>query len=360
MHGYFSSLNYSIGDEDARFELGLLPEGARQVIAVACSGGRVLPLLAKQPKRLVCVDVSPGQLAMTRLRLALLAGLERDDFLLFMGYREGMAAAQRQAVLADLDLPRADRRMLMGMFAAVGWQAPIYAGRFEQMLRRLHKLVHAITGKAGRRIFETGSMEQQRVYYMTRFPQRRWKLAVALLGNAAVLNSLLYRGEFPRNNLGISSFQRYSQIFESLFTRIPAKDSFFLQMIFLGRLVHESGFPVECEGEVYDRAKRGLLGCDIEFVRSDLSDLVERRADVDFVSASDVPSFMPDAPARAFLQRMRPGLAHGAMVVLRGHMRITQPDDAGFVEVTRQYDDAMAQERTQLWRMHVYRRSHDV
>ncbi|MGO1069412.1 DUF3419 family protein [Lysobacter sp. CA199] len=356
MGKYFHTLNYSMGDEDSSLELELLPQGASQVVAVAGCGGRVLPLLAKRPRRLVCVDILPEQLAFTRLRLALLARCEREEFLQFLGYRDGMSALQRARRLDSLGLPDADHALVSGLFGAADGRDPIYLGRFERMLQTLHRITRLMTGEAGRGIFATEGLEAQREYYLTRFPRRRWNLVVALLGNSAVLNSLLYRGDFPRNNLGISSFQRYQDIFEALFTQAPARDSFFLQMVFFGKLVDESGFPVECRADVFAEAKRALLDCETQIVQADAIETVAARSGVDFVSISDVPSFLPDDIAQGLLQRMRPALADDALVVTRGHMRVVRPDSEGFAEVSDRYLPLIARERTQLWHVHVYRK----
>lgn len=354
MGRYFESLNYSMGDEDSALELALLPPRAAQVVAVAGCGGRVLPLLAKQPQRLVCVDILPQQLALTRLRLALLAHAERETFLQFFGYRDGMGAPARKALLDALALPDADHELLVRLFDAAGWREPIYLGRFERMLQTLHRITRLVTGASARGLFDCADLEEQRRYLATRFPRRRWAAVVALLGNSAVLNSLLYRGEFPRNNLGISSYRRYTQIFEALFTQLPARASFFLQMVFFGKLAYEEGFPVECDATVYAQARQGLQQCAVDVVQSDIVDAIAARRGVDFVSLSDVLSFLPDSAAHEALQRLRPGLAADALIVLRGHLRVVRPDASGFVEVGDHHRPAIAGERTQLWHTHVY------
>lgn len=353
MGKYFHALNYSMGDEDSTLELELLPRAAH-IVAVAGCGGRVLPLLAKQPQRLVCVDILPEQLALTRLRLALLQHCEREPFLKFLGYRDGMSASERQQLFDRLDLPGADRDILVRLFDAAGWRDPVYLGRFERMLQTLHTITRLMTGSAARGLFDTADLPAQREYYRSRFPHWRWKAVVALLGNSAVLNSLLYRGDFPRNNLGISSFRRYSQIFDTLFTQLPARHSFFLQMVFFGRLKHEAGFPAECREDVFDAARRAIGDCAIELVQADIVDTVARSQAVDFVSISDVLSFLPDDAAHQALQRLRPGLAPQARVVSRGHLRVVRPDTTGYDDISAEHRAVMDRESTQLWQVQVY------
>lgn len=357
MADYFERLNYALGDEDSALEYAILPNRARHVVGVAGSGGRLLPLLARSPARMTCADISAPQLAFTRLRFALLEQTDHTSFMDFMGYYPGTLPSQRQALFQQLDLPRADRRWLAELFQARYWQAPIYMGAFEQTLQRLAKVNRLFTGKAGREIFQCDDLGEQTDYYQNSFPIKRWKAVIALLGNAAVLNSLLYKGSFPPNNLGISSRAAYLRIFHALFTTQVVRESFFLQMLFFGELRYPQGLPLECDPMIFKHAREALQQCELRIVQADILDCAARYPDVDFVSLSDVPSFMPQAVGAGVLQRLRPCLADDALVVMRGHLHIVRPDDAGFCDITDQYLEAIAREKTQLWHVQVYRQT---
>ncbi|MFJ2537152.1 MULTISPECIES: DUF3419 family protein [unclassified Pseudomonas] len=357
MADYFDRLNYALGDEDTALEYAILPQRARHVVGVAGSGGRLLPLLARRPVRMTCTDISAPQLAFTRLRFALLQQTDHESFMAFMGYRTDVLAKQRQSLFQHLDLPRTDRRWLSELFQSRQWQAPIYMGAFEQALQRLAMVNRLFTGKAGRGIFEHNDLGEQTQYYLTRFPLKRWKAVIALLGNAAVLNSLLYKGSFPPNNLGISSRAAYLKIFHAMFTTQVVRESFFLQMLFFGELRYRQGFPLECDPKIFKRAREALQQCELHVVQADMLDCVAMHADVDFVSLSDVPSFLPEAAGTRVLQRLRPSLADEALTVMRGHLHVVQPDCSGFSDVTAEFQKAIAQEKTQLWRVQVYRRT---
>src|SRR3954464_1160170 len=83
---YFNTLNYTLANEDTSLELNVLPKGVPHLMAVAGSGGRVLPLLAKFPKKVSCVDLSKEQLFLTELRLESLRVFSHREFLSFWGY----------------------------------------------------------------------------------------------------------------------------------------------------------------------------------------------------------------------------------------------------------------------------------
>lgn len=123
-------------------------------------------------------------------------------------------------------------------------ESPIYLGRSERTLQTLASVNRRVTGRSGQALFAHGDLGAQRDYLARKFPQWRWRLVLALLGNSTVLNSLLYKGEFPRKNIQGSTYGIYRDLFARLFQNTLAKTSFFLQMVFLGRLQYQEGFPL--------------------------------------------------------------------------------------------------------------------
>ncbi|NMO18462.1 DUF3419 family protein [Pyxidicoccus fallax] len=355
---YFDEqLNYSLGDEDTSVELAALPDRARHVVAIAGSGGRVLPLLARSPGKLTCVDISSPQLALTELRLAALRALEHEEYTGFLGYPpRAMTPASREQCFRRLALSTPARSSLERLFEASGWAPIAYLGRFEKTMATLSRVNRLMTGQAGQRLFEATDLEAQRAYLASSFPHARFRMVLALLGNAAVLNSLLYKGEFPKKNLPGSAYGIYRGIFDRLFHQAPARESYFLQLIFFGQLRHAEGNPIECDPDVYARARRALEETEVSYVRGDVLEVVRQTGGtVDFLSLSDVPTFFKGPLEQDFLQRLRPGLAPDARVVTRGHLRVPRPDTSGFELLSPAFKEAMDMERTQLWQIQIYR-----
>jgi S-adenosylmethionine-diacylglycerol 3-amino-3-carboxypropyl transferase len=172
-----------------------------------------------------------------------------------------------------------------------------------------------------------------------------------------MLNSLLYRGAFPKKNRPGTTFGIYRKIFSRLFQTILARKSFFLQMVFFGELRFPEGFPVECDPNVFAAAQRSARACKIDFVLGDVLQYVRQSRGVGFVSLSDVPSFLPRQMERTFLATMRPGLAARALIATRGHLRLVEPDLGDFRVVSDQFQDAISRETTQLWKVDVYERA---
>lgn len=357
MDRYFTQLNYTLGDEDSAVEHHLLPSGARRIAAVAGSGGRVLPLLAKQPAEVDCIDILDVQLHLARLRIESIRAFGLDEFTAFWGYPPApMPPEEREKRFRRLPLPPDAAAALGALFAHHGWSEIIYMGRFEATMRTLSQINGFFTGAPGRALFDCDTVEEQTAYLEKAFPRLRWSAVLALLANATVLNGLLYKGEFPKRNIPRSTYANFRDIYDRLFRTIPLKRSFFAQLTFFGRLATREAGLLEIDPATFAAIKEALAATRVNFVRDDIVATVGRaRLAYDFVSLSDVPSFLPEAAAERYLQTMRPGLAPGALVVARGNLRVIRPEESGFERLDAA--DLIRRETTQLWHIDVFRRA---
>jgi S-adenosylmethionine-diacylglycerol 3-amino-3-carboxypropyl transferase len=361
MSRYFAELNYSLGDEDSSVEYALLSRGTRCVAAVAGSGGRVLPLIAKRPEKLVCFDVVEEQLHLTRLRVESARALDLEEYAAFWGYPPApMSPRQREDRFETLPLPPEAAAALRALFRRAEWTEIIYIGRFERMFRSLARINRLFTGNAGRRLFECDSTAEQVEYLERSFPVLRWKIVLFLLANSTVLNSILYKGDFPKKNIPASTYANFLRIYDSLFRRIPVRESFFAQLSFFGRLISREAGLLEVDSAVFASIKDALPGVDLEYVRGDIvHGLAARPERFDFVSLSDVPSFLPAGSDSRYLQDLHPALNPGALVVARGNLRVIAPDTSGYEDAGAGVAELSGSEKTQLWHINAFRRTAD-
>lgn len=356
MGSYFKHLNYTLGDEDAEVEMHMLAEGCHHVFAIADCGSRILPLLARSPRKLTCVDINSEQLAITRLRIALLRKVDRDQFCSFLGYTDGMTPQARRMLFESLELEVRHRSVLSEMFERIDWGPLVYEGKFERMLITLSKITRTVLGSACEKIFEHRDLQTQADYFRHAFPNLRWRLVLGLLGNSTALNSLLYKGDFPEKNIPKSYLRIYTEIFERLLTQFPARSSFFLQLIFLGRIRYEEGLPIECRPDVYAQAQACVQNTEVQFVEGDvLTVFGATGGDIDYLSLSDVPSFLPDVAATECLQLARPHMREGGLAVIRGHVRLVRPRLKGFADETAIFTELASRETTGLWHINAFR-----
>ena len=125
---YFSTLNYTLANEDTAMEIAMLPDNVNHVATVAGSGGRAIPLLSRSPKKLTCIDLSQEQLYLTELRVEALRALTHSEFLAFFGYPpEPGPPARRKELFAKIKLSEPAGEFFGKLFEASGWH---YCARF--------------------------------------------------------------------------------------------------------------------------------------------------------------------------------------------------------------------------------------
>lgn len=356
---YFHSLNYTIGNEDASLELAVMPEGVRHAFVVAGSGSRVIPLLSKSPKCITCVDSSQEQLSLVELRIASLKMLDHQNFLAFWGYpSHSMSPIKRAAIFENLELSNPVRQNTELLFQKNNWGSLLYVGRWEKTFKKLSKVNRLIVGDRGLGIFSCKTKAEQKNYLKMRFPQRAWAFSVFLLGNAVVFNTLLYKGSFPQKNIPQSMYAFYLERFKYLFEQDVVRKNYFLQLLFFGRLQFPEGLPIECDQGIYLKAKEGLRKAKITHICNDVIKEVERSSTpIDFLSLSDVPSYLHPPREQEFLQEIKKNIATGGIIVNRYYLRIpTDLKTYGYQEITDNYKEAISKEKIQMYSFGVYKK----
>ena len=359
---YFNRLNYTLANEDTALELALLPQDISHLVSIAGSGGRVLPLLARGPKRITCLDLAPEQLYLTELRFQSTLSLAYETFLDFWGYptsRAPISSVDRKELFNLLSLSREAKNFLTKHFESKNWESILYDGKWENTFQKLSQAIRTIVGKRGLEIFDCRTLTEQTEYFRDRFPRKRWKLAILLLGNATMFNALLYRGHFPKKNIPEPFSAFYDQVFEHLFNSMLARDNFFLQLVFFGKIVFPEGVPIEAQPEVFRAAKKHLKQCQIEYVSGDAIEQIKRMQNpIGFVSLSDVPSYFSGDRERDFLQEIRPQLATQACVVIRNYLRIPENlDSTGYANVTEKYRSEISREKVGVYHVNIFEKA---
>lgn len=355
---YFTSLNYTLGNEDTSLELSILPKNAGHILCVAGSGGRVLPLFAQYPKKVSCVDVSIEQLYLTELRLESSRALEYQEFLAFWGYPPIQTTPkERRDLFRRINLSKPAKAFWVSSFESNLWNSVLYLGKWERTFSRLSRINRRVTGSKGSRLFEIENSSEYFEYLKNTFPHKTWSALVRMLGNATVFNTILYRGSFPTKNTQGSMHSIYMRAFEKLFNQGPARENFFLQLLFFGEIRFSEGNPVECDPDVFARAKKGLDKAEISYIHGDLIQAARQaKTPINFLSFSDVPSYFQGEVEKTFLQDISKGLAPDALVVIRNYLRVPEGTDfSSFEKVTNKYREAIEKEKVQMYHIDILR-----
>jgi S-adenosylmethionine-diacylglycerol 3-amino-3-carboxypropyl transferase len=356
-HTYFNQLNYTLANEDTTLELSVLPYGIKHVMSVAGSGSRVVPLLAKFPQQITCVDISRKQLYLTELRFEALRALTHSEYLAFWGYPPSPAEPEaRKELYQKIQLSPETQKFFTPLFESLEWDSVLYSGKWEKAIRQLSRINRKITGLKGIGLFAAMNNSEHNLYMKTRFPQANWAITVALLGNAGVFNSLLYKGHFPQKNISESSFQFYKQTFEKIFALGPVRQNFLMQLLFFGKILFQEGNPVECDPVVYEQSRKALHSCSVNYVCGNLIEEAENsKTPIDFLSLSDVSSYFSGELEKTFMQRIRSGMADGGLVIIRNYLRIPEgTDKSGFELVSNRYHSIIEKEKVQMYTIDIF------
>jgi S-adenosylmethionine-diacylglycerol 3-amino-3-carboxypropyl transferase len=357
---FFDSLNYTIGNEDSALEYGILPKDASHVVAIAGSGTRIIPLFAKNPRNLTCIDSSVEQLSLAELRVATLKTLNREEFLAFWGYPDHkMSAGDRKGVFNEIVISDRAKDVTSFLHEKNNWNSLLYTGKWEQTFKMLSKINRAIVGKKGLDIFSCRTKEDQLYYLEKQFPKRAWALSVYLLGNATIFNALLYKGNFPKKNISVPVHTHYMNAFNHLFDRYLVRENYFLQLLFFGKLKFSEGLPIECNKDIFLRAKRGAHNTLARFVHGDVIEKVrDVSKTVDFLSLSDIPSYFGPPKEQEFLQNIKDSLSTKGIVASRYYLRIPERlNTDGFKDITNNYKKLIAREKVQVYSFGVYQKA---
>ena len=356
---YFNSLNYTIGNEDTSLELAVMPENARHVFAVAGSGSRIIPLLSKHPQHITCVDSSLEQLSLAELRVTSLKTLDHQSFLAFWGYPAySMTSSKRRSIFEDLEISDLARKSTSLLFRKHDWGPPLYLGRWERTLQKLSTINRWIVGNKGLRIFSCQTKDAQGNYLKEKFPQKAWSFSVFVLGNATVFNTLLYKGSFPQKNIPTSMHAFYLERFKYLFEQDIARKNYFLQLLFLGGLKFPDGLPIECDPDIFLKAKAGLQKAKIIYICNDVIEEAKRTVmPIDFLSLSDIPSYLRPPREQEFLQEIRNNMSSGGIIVNRYYLRIPNNlNTEGYQNITNNFKDAISKEKIQMYSFGIYQK----
>ena len=360
---YFSGLNYTLGNEDTTLEGEMVSKlMPKHVLSVCGSGGRSLPLGRCSSKTLTCVDLSQPQLHLAKLRERTYRDLDYQSFLRFWGYApytELKDARFRKETFENLDLPEDVRKTFVPIFEEIKWGGLLYLGKWESTFQTLAKVMDKIMGEGYEKLFDQYSLKDQKKYLDKDFSNLRWNAVLFLLGNKSVFNALLYKGEFIKKNVNDSHFAYYQKAFNNLFKNNVARESFFANLCFFGRIIHPDGNPYEAYESTHSELKEALQeGLNVKYGQWNIMDAPKHAPEggYDFLSISDVPSYFSGSLERTFLQDLSPALAKDSVVVIRYYLKVLDPDTKGFEDVTNQYKDLIKKEKVQMYRIKVYKK----
>ena len=323
--------NFGISQEDERTEAAALDlQPTDRVLCVASAGDMPLSLLALGAGEVHAVDVDPHQLELTRLKLAAVCALPRQDAARFLGFRPA-PAGQR---LAWLDVVTA----ALAPASAAFWRThraevaagAIWAGRFERYVRRLAPLLLALVGPGRvRAFFDAATLDQQRRRFDASFGRRRVRALFKLAFHPAVFRR---RGMDPRSlshrDAARSLGDQYFDQLRQMGTATPAADNPLFQLMLLGHTLGADVVPAYLSAPGAARVRARCAH--VHLHQADLADWLEAAPPdaFDKVHLSNVPDWLDAAAFARVLRLVCARARRPARVVWRFiHVDRPVPDD---------------------------------
>ncbi len=342
MAKYFTEkLNYSLANEDISFEANLCKKLNPKTIGSICGAGPRGLYLATNDSSLDLFDVSGLQVEWARAYEKAITGLDEVSFL--------RAYHDDSAILKSIDVNHGLNQIIdENELAAL-------AGSWEKTFIKFSKIASKILGKKLINAFKhCKTMEDQDLILNSTSFKIRWTVVLSIVGNKALMNSLLYRGDFIKKNIPESYVRFYRKRFAHLFSLSLVKDNFFLSLCLFGE-VSLTNTPLRYRD--FEELKNAVTTSNIKYHIGDVvTKLKEGSQQYEYFSYSDVPSYFDDELGRNFVQMAKPSIKIGGIICVRYYLRIHKPDLNGFEEVTSEYADEIGRERVGVYDIRLYKR----
>jgi len=238
--------DFGLSQDDPATELRALdlrPDD--RLLCIASAGELPLSILADGPLMIDAVDISIAQLQLSKLKLAAILALDRNEAGRFLGYIpcEKEDRLRQLNIIAEY-LDESERRFWDDhMF--VFKKGPVHYGRYERYISKFRRLGLFLLGGYERLngLFACDDRDAQEKYFDTVLRsgllERLFKIIFhpALYKNRGIPDQGFING----GERDIAQF--FFDQFRNFCTKTLARENYFLQFSFLGKIVYDEAFP---------------------------------------------------------------------------------------------------------------------
>jgi S-adenosylmethionine-diacylglycerol 3-amino-3-carboxypropyl transferase len=230
------TINYSQCWEDPKILLEALDINPNdEVLSVTSGGDNILALLIALPQHIVSVDMNTAQSYLLELKMAAAQSLSYNEYLEFLGVNESNARLDLYKKVS-LRLSNSAREW-WAVHESYIKAGPINCGRFEKFTalfaKRILPMIH--NHKTIKQLLSFDNIEEQRVFFQTRWNSSRWRFFLRLFTSRFILKRFArQRGMFSHANI-----QNVACVYEKRMERhlnsVPNKGNFFIHYSLTGR-----------------------------------------------------------------------------------------------------------------------------
>ncbi|MDR1759797.1 MAG: BtaA family protein [Fibrobacter sp.] len=288
----FDSIRYANVWEDGSLLLeAFAPLRGKRMVSICSSGDNALALLALDPSEVLAVDLNPAQIACLDIRRAAIQELEREDVLIFLGFRGLPDEREKFYSLLRSRIPGSSRGFWDARLPDVR-NGVIHAGKFERYFQAFRRwILPLIHGKNKcNRLISFDSAEAQALFYDSVWNNRRWRLLFRLFFSRKVMGIMGRDPEFFRFVEG-SVADRILKRTEFALRNLPGSENPWLQYIVSGNFV---SLPPYLEPRNFTAVKANL-GALHSHLGSIDGALAGKSAEVSGYNLSDIFEYMDES-----------------------------------------------------------------
>ena len=297
----FGIVRYAQCWEDADVLLEALDvKPGETCLSIASAGDNCLSLLARDPARVVAIDLSLAQLYCLELRVAAYRRLSHEQLLGLMGSRHCPDRLRLlEACMPDLSGDCAafwgDRSAAVQKFGLGG------IGKFERYFRIFRRWVLPLVhGKATvDAVLAAKDRESRDAFFHGTWDSRRWRWLLSIFFSRFVMGRLGRDPEFFRYAEGGLARHVGSRVAYAL-TVLEPETNPYLQWILKGRHVGALPFPLRAEN--FEAIRRNLDRLD--YRRQSLEDFIASGEEIDAFNLSDIFEYMSEQAYESLYVRL--------------------------------------------------------
>ena len=351
---------YTFANEDSYTEQSLLPKQSEHVLAIAGSGSRVIPLFAKMPEKLTCIDSSQQQLALTELRIEALRSLEYVEFCKLLGYQYAQPDERKQ-LFGKLSLTTQTEKSLSEFFRRTGWQSLLFSGVWELKLANSARLFRLSYPDLSKKLINCDSLESQKLLYLSL--RRKLKLMAFFLTLSVTLTVLLKKLMLRRTHLSWSSpghfYRFFTRSISHAFENFLIKNNFYYSALLTGSYKSNHAPTAEIDGKYINVCKKAAKACRITYIKSDIIEHCEiAHNKYNFISLSNVPDYLKKSDSPDFMKSLEKSLTENGILVYR--RSITSQSNSALrrlISVSEEFAPVIRRDSTPFYDIYIYRKT---
>ncbi len=286
-------------DADILLEALNLQEGG-VCLSIASAGDNSLAMLAKNPARVIALDLSLAQLACLELRVAAYRELAHQELLELIGSRPSSQRAKlyqrcRPLLKADVKTFWDSKTDLIEQGIGSGGKFENY---FKLFRERVMPLIHS--QKTVQALLEPKPLSERQAFYDKRWNNWRWQGLFRIFFSRFVMGRMGRDPEFFKYVEGSVAKRILSRAKHALTELEPAENPY-LQWILLG--THGHALPYALRPENFDAIRNNLDK--LEWHHQSIEDFLKTNdGKIDCFNLSDIFEYMSEANTQTLLETL--------------------------------------------------------